>query len=66
MKESIYTIPLMDAFKANDECPFCFIERNLEQHAINFALGSQASYMETMSAPRQTRSAFAAITTNDV
>ncbi|MFR8170841.1 MAG: DUF6062 family protein [Marvinbryantia sp.] len=46
MKESIYTIPLMDAFKANDECPFCFIERNLEQHAINFALGSQASYME--------------------
>ena len=46
MKESIYTIPLMDAFKANDECPFCFIERNLEQHAINFALGSGASYME--------------------
>ena len=46
MKESIYTIPLMDAFKANDECPFCYIERNLEQHAINFALGSGASYME--------------------
>lgn len=46
MKESIYTIPLMDAFKADDECPFCFIERNLEQHAINFALGSSASYME--------------------
>lgn len=36
----------MDAFKADDECPFCFIERNLEQHAINFALGSGASYME--------------------
>ncbi len=46
MKESIYTIPLMDAFQADDECPFCFIERNLEQHAINFALGSGASYME--------------------
>lgn len=46
MKESIYTIPLMDAFRANDECPFCYIERDLEQHAINFALGSQASYME--------------------
>ena len=29
MKEKIYTIPLMDAFKAEDECPFCFIERNL-------------------------------------
>ena len=46
MKEKIYTIPLMDAFKADDECPFCFIERNLEQHAIDFVLGSGASYME--------------------
>ena len=46
MKEKIYTIPLMDAFKAEDECPFCFIERNLEQHAIDFVLGSGASYME--------------------
>ena len=46
MKEKIYTIPLMDAFHTNDECPFCFIERNLEQHAIDFVLGSGASYME--------------------
>ena len=46
MKEKIYTIPLMDAFKAEDECPFCFIERNLEQHAMDFVLGSGASYME--------------------
>lgn len=44
MKESLYTIPLMDAFKADDECPFCFIERELEQHAISFILGS--AYME--------------------
>lgn len=44
MKETIYTIPLMDAFNANDECPFCFIERKLEQHAISFILGS--AYME--------------------
>lgn len=44
MKEKIYTIPLMDAFHANDECPFCFIERRLEQHAIEFILGS--AYME--------------------
>ena len=36
----------MDAFRADDECPFCFIERNLEQHAIDFVLGSGASYME--------------------
>lgn len=44
MKEVLYTIPLMDAFKADDECPFCFIERELEQHAISFILGS--AYME--------------------
>lgn len=46
MKEKIYTIPLMDAFHADDECPFCFIERNLEQHALDFVLGQGASYME--------------------
>lgn len=46
MKEKIYTIPLMDAFRANDECPFCFIERKLEQHSLDFALGAGASYME--------------------
>lgn len=46
MKEQLYTIPLMDAFRAHEECPFCFIERNLEQHAIDFTLGSGASYME--------------------
>ena len=36
MKEKLYTIPLMDAFKAEDECPFCFVERQLEQHAMDF------------------------------
>ena len=46
MKESIHTIPLMDAFRAEDECPFCYLEREAEQHAISFALGSGASYME--------------------
>ena len=46
MKEVLYTIPLMDAFRAEDECPFCFIERNIEQHALDFVLGSEASYME--------------------
>ena len=46
MKEKLYTIPLMDAFKAEDECPFCFVERQLEQHAMDFVLGAGASYME--------------------
>lgn len=44
MKETIYTIPLIDAFKAADECPFCFIKRQLEQDALSFILG--AAYME--------------------
>lgn len=44
MKEDIATIPLMDAFGANDECPFCYLERAAEQHAISFILGS--AYME--------------------
>lgn len=46
MKEKLYTIPLMDAFRAKDECPFCFVRRALEQHAVDFTLGSGASYME--------------------
>lgn len=46
MKEKLYTIPLMDAFKADDECPFCFVERQLEQHTMDFVLGAGASYME--------------------
>lgn len=46
MKEKLYTIPLLDAFRAEDECPFCFIERQLEEHALDFVLGPGASYME--------------------
>ena len=47
MKEQLYTIPLNDAFSANDECPFCFIERKLEQDVLDFTLGSSSSYMES-------------------
>ncbi len=46
MKEQLYTIPLNDAINANDECPFCFIERNIEQDLLDFVLGSGSSYME--------------------
>lgn len=46
MKEKLYTIPLMDAFRAEDECPFCFVERSLEEHTMDFVLGPGASYME--------------------
>ncbi|MCC8150224.1 MAG: DUF6062 family protein [Lachnospiraceae bacterium] len=46
MKEKIYEIPINDAFKAQDECPFCWLEREAEQHAVEFILGSRSSYME--------------------
>ena len=47
MKEKLYTIPLNDAMNAGDECPFCFIERNVEQDLLDFTLGSGSSYMES-------------------
>ena len=46
MKEKLYTIPLNDAIAAGDECPFCYIERDLEQNLMDFVLGSGSSYME--------------------
>ena len=46
MKEQLYTIPLNDAINAQDECPFCFIERSVEQDLLDFVLGSGSSYME--------------------
>lgn len=47
MKEQLYTIPLNDAIQANDECPFCFIERSVERDLMDFILGSGSSYMES-------------------
>lgn len=44
MKKDIATLPLIEAFRAGDECPFCYLERAAEQHAISFILGS--AYME--------------------
>ena len=47
MKEKLYTIPMLDALRAEDECPFCYIEREVEQDLLDFALGSGSSYMES-------------------
>ena len=60
MKETIATIPLMNAFHADDECPFCYLEREAEQHAISFILGS--AYMKMISVPKQTPPVSAATT----
>ena len=46
MKEKIHTIPVNEAFESGDECPFCYLERAVEQRAIRYILGPGASYME--------------------
>lgn len=47
MKEKLYTIPLNDAVNEQDECPFCVIERKVEQDMLDYVLGSGSSYMES-------------------
>lgn len=39
MKETIYTIPLTEAFLEDLECPFCALEKKIEQEQISYALG---------------------------
>lgn len=46
MREQIDTIPVNEAFESGDECPFCYMERMVEQKAIRYTLGPAASYME--------------------
>ncbi|MBQ8359326.1 MAG: hypothetical protein IJX37_05375 [Oscillospiraceae bacterium] len=46
MKEQIDTIPVNEAFETADECPFCYLERQVEQKAIRYTIGPGASYME--------------------
>lgn len=46
MKEQIDTIPVNEAYRSGDECPFCYLERQVEQKAIRYTLGPGASYME--------------------
>lgn len=46
MKEKLYTIPVNEAFEADDECPFCHLERQAERSALRFVAGPGASYME--------------------
>lgn len=38
-KETIYTIPINEAFEEGSECPLCVIEKRLEKEAIEYALG---------------------------
>ncbi|PKM65599.1 MAG: hypothetical protein CVU95_14815 [Firmicutes bacterium HGW-Firmicutes-2] len=43
-KEEIYTIPILDAFNTDCECPFCHLSDSLEKDTIDFVLGP--SYMD--------------------
>ena len=40
MKEKIYTIPITESYEQDSECPFCFIEKTLENDAVEYALGA--------------------------
>ena len=40
MKEQIYTIPVNEAYETDCECPLCFLERKLEQEAVEYELGA--------------------------
>jgi len=40
MKEKIYTIPVNEAFDSDCECPFCILEKKLENDAVEYALGA--------------------------
>ena len=46
MKEHLHTIPVNEAFLSGDECPFCALRRESEQHTIRYVAGPGASYME--------------------
>ena len=39
MKETIYTIPVNEAFEQTSKCPMCFLEERLEAEAVEYALG---------------------------
>ena len=46
MAEQLHTIPIADAMEFAGECPFCYIERRVENHSMDYVLGHGASYME--------------------
>lgn len=39
MKETIYTIPINEAYETDCECPLCHLEKQLEKEAVEYSLG---------------------------
>ena len=44
MKDHIHTIPVLDALRDPGGCPFCVMQRQLEQHALDFIMSP--AYMD--------------------
>lgn len=40
MKEQIYTIPVNEAYESDCDCPLCFLERRLENEAVEYEMGA--------------------------
>ena len=40
MKETIYTIPVNEAYSIDCECPLCELEKKLEKEAVQYSLGA--------------------------
>ena len=46
MSDKLYTYPVIEAFESEDECPFCYLERDAEHRALRYVAGPAATYME--------------------
>ncbi len=40
MKETIYTIPVNEAYESGADCPLCFLRDKLEREALDYGLGA--------------------------
>ena len=40
MKETIYTIPINEAFEAKCGCPLCTLRRKLERDSVEYIMGA--------------------------
>lgn len=40
MKETIYTIPINEAYENDSECPLCDLEKSLEKESVEYSLGA--------------------------
>lgn len=58
MKEKLHNIPINDAMANAGECPLCFIEKHVEDNALDYVLGSGSSYMEYDTREMTDRSGF--------